>query len=74
MRVNASSYHRGGVNAVMFDGSVTFVEDNVDAGDPNASPGAARSGSTDPLSYRGQSVWGVWGAMGTHAGGEVKSL
>ena len=74
MRVNASSYHQGGVNVVMFDGSVQFVNDNIDAGDPNGSPGAAVSGSTDGFSYRGQSVWGVWGALGTSNCGEVKSL
>jgi prepilin-type N-terminal cleavage/methylation domain-containing protein/prepilin-type processing-associated H-X9-DG protein len=72
--VNASSYHNGGVNAVMLDGSVQFIDDTVDAGDPNGSPGAPVSGSTDGFSYRGQSVWGVWGAMGTHDRGEVKSL
>jgi prepilin-type processing-associated H-X9-DG protein len=74
MRVNASSYHQGGVNVVMFDGSVQFVNDNIDAGDPNGSPGAAVSGSTDGFSYRGESVWGVWGALGTSDRGENKSL
>lgn len=74
MRVNASSYHLGGVNAAMFDGSVVFVSDNIDAGDPNGSPGAAVSGSTDGFSYRGESVWGVWGALGTSDRGEIKSL
>jgi prepilin-type processing-associated H-X9-DG protein len=74
MVVNASSYHQGGVNAVMLDGSVQFVGDDIDAGDPNGSPGAAAAGSTDRRSYRGQSVWGVWGALSTHDRGEVKSL
>jgi prepilin-type N-terminal cleavage/methylation domain-containing protein len=72
--VNASSHHPGGVYAVMFDGRVQFVVDSIDAGDPNASPGAAVSGSTDPLSYRGESVWGVWGALSTHDRAENKSL
>jgi hypothetical protein len=58
----------------MFDGRVQFVVDSIDAGDPNASPGAAVSGSTDPLSYRGESVWGVWGALSTHDRAENKSL
>jgi prepilin-type N-terminal cleavage/methylation domain-containing protein/prepilin-type processing-associated H-X9-DG protein len=74
MVVNASSYHQGGVNAVMLDGSVQFVGDNIDAGDPNGSPGAAAAGSTDRRSYRGESVWGVWGALSTHDRGEIKSL
>jgi len=72
--VNASSWHYGGVNAVMFDGRVVFVENGIDAGNPNDPPGAAVSGSTDPLSYRGESVWGVWGALSTHDRQENKSL
>jgi hypothetical protein len=54
----------------MCDGSVRFVTDTIDAGDPAAtttSTGTTVSGS----SYTGRSIRGVWGAMGTRAHGEV---
>jgi prepilin-type processing-associated H-X9-DG protein len=59
---SAGSYHSGGVNAVRYDGSVQFVSDIIDCGDPTKTP------ATD-----GQSPYGVWGAMGSVDGGESKS-
>jgi len=60
---SASSYHTGGVVAVLFDGSVHFISDTVDAGR-----------SADPQNLTGNSPYGVWGAYGSIAGGESKSL
>ncbi len=51
-----TSYHTGGVNVLMGDGSVRFVSNNIDAGN---------YGAGSPASF------GVWGAIGTIAGGEV---
>lgn len=58
--MSATSYHTGGVNAVMVDGSVRFVPNGIDAGNP-----AAAELTT------GASPYGVWGALGTISGGEV---
>ena len=45
------------------DGSVRFVSDSVDTGNTSLPPVVI-----------GASPYGVWGAMGTAAGGEVASL
>ena len=56
---SASSRHPGGVHVAMADASVTFITDDIDAGDPTLTP---------PES--GGSPYGVWGSMGTIRGGE----
>jgi prepilin-type processing-associated H-X9-DG protein len=56
------SYHPGGVNGMMADGSVRFVSDTVDTGN-----------LASPPVTTGPSPFGVWGAMGSRAGGESKS-
>jgi prepilin-type N-terminal cleavage/methylation domain-containing protein/prepilin-type processing-associated H-X9-DG protein len=60
--VSANSYHGDGANIAMCDASVRFVSNAIDAGDPTR----AMPGNT----YTGQSLWGVWGALGTTSGGE----
>jgi prepilin-type N-terminal cleavage/methylation domain-containing protein/prepilin-type processing-associated H-X9-DG protein len=60
--LSAQSYHPGGVNALMGDGSVRFVSETIDTGNlalPNVQQGA--------------SPYGVWGALGSRDGGESKS-
>ena len=68
--MTASSYHPGGVNAAMADGAVRFVSEFIYAGDPNQVPTTV---SSSHMLYRGQSQWGVWGALGTMRGGETVS-
>ena len=58
-----NSYHTGGVVASHLDGSVRFVSQSIDCGNLTA---------TQPAS--GPSPYGVWGALGTHQGGEVVSF
>ena len=62
----ASSRHSGGVQVARCDGSTGFVSEQIDAGNPNS--------SGPSTSYTGTSYWGVWGAMGTHKGGETLRL
>ncbi len=59
----AQSYHSGGVNAGMMDGSVRFISDTIDCGNINA-----------PQVVSGKSPYGVWGAMATPQGGETTNI
>jgi prepilin-type processing-associated H-X9-DG protein len=70
--ITASSYHPGGVNVAMCDASVRFVSDNVNAGNQAISlADFSPDPDTNPIQhYAGPSPWGIWGAMGTRAGGE----
>ncbi|MCA9056391.1 MAG: DUF1559 domain-containing protein, partial [Planctomycetaceae bacterium] len=58
-----SSRHPGGVQVVMGDAKVTFISENVDAGDKNATAPGNTTG--------GKSPFGVWGALGTRASSET---
>jgi hypothetical protein len=61
--VTASSYHSGGVVVGLGDGSVRFIIETVDCGNP----------ATASVVESGISEFGVWGAMGSIDGGEAKS-
>jgi prepilin-type N-terminal cleavage/methylation domain-containing protein len=69
--VSASSFHPGGVNAVLADGAVKFFSETIDTTGLN---GNTTTGVTSDLSYTsGKSVHGVWGALGSRNGGESVS-
>ena len=62
---SVTSYHSGGVNILMFDGSTRFVSNTIDCG-------TMKDIETGVLT--GVSKFGVWGAMGSTDGGESATL
>jgi prepilin-type N-terminal cleavage/methylation domain-containing protein/prepilin-type processing-associated H-X9-DG protein len=58
--MSPSSRHTGGVHALMVDGAVRFIGNNIDTGNLGVAS-----------SVGGRSPYGVWGAIGTRAGGET---
>jgi prepilin-type processing-associated H-X9-DG protein len=59
---SAQSYHPGGVNVVLADGSCQFISETIDTGDPTA-PIPRTSSEVSP--------YGIWGALGSRSGGEA---
>jgi len=61
------------VQVAMCDASTRFVADTIDAGNPTV--GQTQTGNTSfgssPQHYRGKSIRGVWGAMGTKDAGDT---
>lgn len=63
----ANSNHTGGVNGVFGDGSVHFISDTIQT-NLDLTFRAVEDGAS------GQSLYGVWGALGTPSGGESVSI
>ena len=79
---SATSYHPGGVNVGMGDGSGRFVSETIDSGDPTSlgpsEPAPGRPGAMEVwhrrLTSGAPSPFGVWGALGSVNGGDRASL
>lgn len=67
---SAASYHSGGVNVTMGDGSVRFVSDSIDARSAGRPSSSVYQGNSENPSGS-ESPYGVWGAMGTRAANEL---
>jgi prepilin-type processing-associated H-X9-DG protein len=76
--LTVTSYHPGGVNVCMGDGTVHFVSDTIDCGNQGfyiyGGTGTTTSPITGESEPSGESPFGVWGAIGTTNGGETKSI
>lgn len=71
--ITASSNHPAGVQVAFGDGSVRFMSDTVDAGNPAISAIDVHPGNR-PQDYSGPSLYGVWGSLASAAGGEVVQI
>jgi len=65
----AQSYHAGGVNVCMADGAVRFISETIDTGN-SAISWNTYNGTGANATPMGPSPYGVWGALGSRAGGE----
>lgn len=76
LMTTASSRHPGGANVAFLDGAVKFISGSIDAGDPTRTATALPPGfppladASRPQDYSGPSLYGVWGSLGSMAGGE----
>jgi prepilin-type processing-associated H-X9-DG protein len=61
---SADSYHSGGVNTLLADGSVRFIRNSVDSGDLSTRE------PTHHIPALRKSPYGVWGALGSIDGTE----
>jgi prepilin-type N-terminal cleavage/methylation domain-containing protein/prepilin-type processing-associated H-X9-DG protein len=60
-----SSRHTGGVHVAMADGAVRFVSDSIDSGSQTTPVPQTVNNENQPSAY------GVWGSLGSRAGGET---
>jgi prepilin-type N-terminal cleavage/methylation domain-containing protein len=79
---SSGSYHREGVHVAILDASVSWFSNDIDTSHPDSTATVSEyyaPGRTDLGGWRQTSNWnspspfGVWGAMGTRAEGELSS-
>jgi prepilin-type processing-associated H-X9-DG protein len=67
--VSVTSYHSGGINVSLMDGSVRFVSETIDSG-----PATNKKFDTTDGNVSGASPFGIWGAYGSRDGNESASF
>jgi prepilin-type processing-associated H-X9-DG protein len=73
--ITASSYHVGGTNVTLCDGSVRYITEAIDCGELDLRLGESLGVIPRyPHRWTGPSTFGVWGALGSAAGGESVAL
>jgi hypothetical protein len=71
--LSSGSNHAGGVNAGLLDGSIRFISETIQTGDLTV-PTPVLPEYEDSGYSPADSPYGVWGALGTPAGSELKGL
>jgi prepilin-type N-terminal cleavage/methylation domain-containing protein len=61
---SVGSNHTDGAYVLLVDGSIRFISNDIDVGDPTRAPPTPHQIATDQI----PSPYGVWGALGTRAG------
>ncbi len=69
---SAGSRHVGGAHILMGDGSVKFITNSIDTGNLNIASPATTAPTAPPAGSA--SPYGLWGALGTIANSETRSL
>lgn len=71
--MSASSHHGSGAHALMCDGSVVFISSSIDSGNADA-PSVSKQVPGEKVAFAlpgSRSPYGLWGALGTRASGEI---
>ncbi len=70
---SATSFHSGGVNIVLADGSVRFISETIDCGNLDYVVASAADTDETKKEPHGVSPFGIWGALGSVNGGETNT-